>query len=55
MADDDLTTDRRSRPTTNHPLHGPSRPLAKPVVAVLGLVVVVALVFVAITWLRYTT
>jgi hypothetical protein len=55
MADDDRADDGRGLPTTNHPLHGPTRPLAKPVVAVLGLVVVVALVFALITWLRYTT
>lgn len=55
MADDDLTADRRSRPATNHPLHGRSRPLARPVLAVLGLVVGVALVFALVTWLRYST
>jgi hypothetical protein len=55
MADDDLRDEQQARPTTNHPLHGSRRPLAKPVAAVLGLVVVVALVFALITWLRYST
>jgi hypothetical protein len=55
MADDDRADDGRALPTTNHPLHGPTRPLARPVVAVLGLFVVVALVFALITWLRYNT
>jgi hypothetical protein len=45
MAEDDRTDDGRALPSTNHPLNGPTRPLAKPVVAVLAM----------ISWLRYDT
>lgn len=42
-------------PTADHPLHGEPRPKVVPVLAVVGLVVVVAVVFAVLTWVRYTT
>jgi hypothetical protein len=50
-----VAEEERDLPTTNHPLHGPRRPLVKPIVAVIALVVVVAVVVLLLTWLRYNT
>ncbi len=50
-----VAEEERDLPTTNHPLHGPRRPLAKPIVAVIALVVVVVVVVLLLTWLRYNT
>jgi hypothetical protein len=48
--------DERERPTTNQPLNAPGpRPTVAPLLAVLGVVVVVALLFIVITVLRYNT
>ena len=51
MSDDE----QRDHADTNHPLHGEPRPLVTPIVAVVGLVVVVAVVFLLLTWIRYNT
>ena len=48
--------DDREHPTTNQPLNAPGpRPKVTPLLAVLGLVVLVAVVFAVITLLRYNT
>jgi hypothetical protein len=48
--------DERERPTTNQPLNAPGpRPKVTPILAVLGLVVMIAIIFGAITLLRYNT
>ncbi len=48
--------DERERPTTNQPLNAPGpRPKVTPLLAVLGLVLLVALVFTVISLLRYNT
>jgi hypothetical protein len=48
--------DDRERPTTNQPLNAPGpRPKVTPLLAVLGVLVVVALLFAAVTLLRYNT
>ncbi len=47
--------DDRARPTTNQPLNAEPRRRTPAVLAVFGLVVVVALVFLTLTWLRYST
>ena len=48
--------DERERPTTDQPLNAPGpRPMVTPLLAVLGLVVLIALIFVGITLLRYNT
>jgi hypothetical protein len=48
-------TDDQRRPTTNHPLNGERRPLIKPIVAVVALIVFVAAVVALLTWLRNNT
>ena len=53
--DEEHIADERTRPTADHPLHGERRPLATPILAVLGLVAAIAVVFLVITWLRYST
>lgn len=47
--------EHRDHPTANHPLHGERRPVVTPVLAVIGLVVAIGIVFAVVTWLRYTT
>lgn len=48
--------EERDRPTTNQPLNAPGpRPKLTPLLAVLGMVVLVAVVFASITLLRYNT
>jgi hypothetical protein len=48
--------DERERPTTNQPLNAPGpRPKVTPLLAVLGLVVFVVVLFAVITLLRYNT
>jgi hypothetical protein len=48
--------DDRDRPTINQPLNAPGpRPKVTPLLAVLGVVVFIALLFAAITLLRYNT
>jgi hypothetical protein len=47
--------DDRDRPTTHQPLDAEPGRKAPAVLALLGLLVVVALVFLTITWLRYNT
>ena len=47
--------EHREHPTADKPLNGPRRPTVTPVLAVLGLVVVVAVVVMVLTWLRYNT
>ncbi len=48
--------DDRERPTTNQPLNAPGpRPKVTPLLAVVGLLAVIALIFVVISLLRYNT
>ena len=48
--------DDRERPTTNQPLNAPGpRPKVTPILAVLGLVLLIAAIFVVISLLRYNT
>ena len=48
--------DHRERPTTNQPLNAPGpRPKVTPLLAVVGLLAVIALIFVVISLLRYNT
>ena len=42
-------------PTTNKPLHGERRPLVTPALAVIGLVLLVAVIVAVLTWTRYNT
>jgi hypothetical protein len=49
MADD------REHASTGHPLHGEPRPKLSPVLAVVGLVVVLAIIFIVITVLQQNT
>ena len=52
----DVGMDDRDRPTVNQPLNAPGpRPKVSPLLAVLGVVVFIALLFAAITLLRYNT
>lgn len=48
-------SENHDRPTTNKPLHGPRRPRFMPYLAVLGLLVVVAVIFLALTWAQQNT
>jgi hypothetical protein len=43
------------RPTANRPLNGEPRPLVTPILAVIGLIVAIGLIFLLITWVRYNT
>jgi hypothetical protein len=48
--------DDRERPTTNQPLNAPGpRPKVTPVLAVIGGLLLIVLIFLAITLLRYNT
>jgi hypothetical protein len=48
--------DDRERPTTNQPLNAPGpRPKVTPVLAVVGLIALIAAIFVVISLLRYNT
>jgi hypothetical protein len=48
--------DDRERPTTNQPLNAPGpRPKVTPVLAVIGLVLLIAAIFAVISLLRYNT
>ncbi len=48
--------DERERPTTNQPLNAPGpRPKVAPLLAVVGLIALIALIFVVISLLRYNT
>lgn len=48
--------DDRERPTTNQPLNAPGpRPKVTPVLAVIGLVLLIAAIFVVVSLLRYNT
>ena len=48
--------DDRERPTTNQPLNAPGpRPKVTPILAVVGLVLLIAAIFVVISLLRYNT
>lgn len=47
--------DERQQPTTNQPLNAEPRPLITPILAVIGLIVAIGLVFLLITWVRYNT
>ncbi|NHC24547.1 hypothetical protein G6553_15375 [Nocardioides sp. IC4_145] len=42
-------------PSTNHPLGGEPRRRAPAIIAVVGLVVVVAIIVALLTWTRYNT
>lgn len=43
------------RPTVDHPLNAAPRRSTTPALAVLGLIVAIALLFLFITWVRYST
>lgn len=45
----------RPHPTTNQPLNAAPRPVVAPLFAVLAVLLLIAAVFLAITWLRYHT
>jgi hypothetical protein len=48
--------DDRELPTTNQPLNAPGpRPKVTPILAVLGLLLLIAAIFVVISLLRYNT
>jgi hypothetical protein len=48
--------DERERPTTNQPLNAPGpRPKVTPILAVIGLILLIAAIFVGISLLRYNT
>ena len=48
--------DDRDRPTTNQPLNAPGpRPKVTPFLAVIGMILVIAAIFVVISLLRYNT
>jgi hypothetical protein len=48
--------DDRERPTTNQPLNAPGpRPKVTPVLAVVGVLVLIAVIFIVISLLRYNT
>ena len=48
--------DERDRPTTNQPLNAPGpRPKVTPLLAVLGLIMLIAVIFAAVSLLRYNT
>jgi hypothetical protein len=51
---DQESNDER-RPTTDQPLHAEPRPNLTPMLAVIGLIVAIGLVFLLITWVRYNT
>ena len=48
-----MDDDERDRPTTNQPLNAERRPLVTPILALVGLVVLVAVIVLALTWVRY--
>jgi hypothetical protein len=45
--------DNRTRPTTNQPLNAEPRPRGPAILAVIGLLALIALVFFALTWVSY--
>ena len=48
--------DERERPTTDQPLNAPGpRPKVTPILAVVGLIALIGLIFVVISLLRYNT
>jgi hypothetical protein len=51
---DDQGSERR-RPTADQPLNAEPRGNRTPALAVLGLIVAIGVVFLLITWVRYTT
>jgi fatty acid desaturase len=52
----DETHDEHPHATTNQPYNADKpRPMWTPLLAVIGLMLVIAVVFAAITWLRYNT
>ena len=53
--DERPTDEGRPLPTTDHPLHGERRPTLKPALAVLGVIVLVALIVFVLTVVRYAT
>ena len=50
-----MDDDERHHATTSQPLNAEPRPRITPILAVVGLVVVVAVVFLLLTGLRYNT
>jgi hypothetical protein len=48
-------TDKDELPTTNQPLNARPRPRLTPLLAVIGLIVVVAIVFLLLTWIQQNT
>jgi hypothetical protein len=47
--------DHDELPTTNQPLHGKPRPRVVPILAVIGLIVVIAVVFLVLTLVQQNT
>jgi hypothetical protein len=47
--------DDREHPTTEQPLHGEPRPRISPILAVIGLVVVLAIIFLLLTYVQKHT
>jgi hypothetical protein len=45
--------DNRARPTTHQPLNAEPRPRGPAILAVIGLLALIALVFFALTWVSY--
>jgi hypothetical protein len=43
------------RPTTNHPLNARPRPVVPAVLAVIGLIVAIGVLFLFLTWVRYNS
>jgi hypothetical protein len=46
---------RRRQPTTDQPLNAEKRPRFSPILAVVALVVVVAVIFLVLTWVQQNT
>jgi hypothetical protein len=51
----DQDSNDERRPTTDQPLNAEPRPTLTPMLAVIGLIVAIGLVFLLITWVRYNT
>jgi hypothetical protein len=50
-----MTDPRDELPRTDQPLHGERRPRVAPLLAVVGLILAVAVIFAIVTVLRYQT
>lgn len=52
---EDMDDEKPDLPTTNQPLNGPRRPTLTPVLGVIGVIVLVAVLVLVLTWTRYHT